>query len=144
MSKVKVVPFLNGQLTNASKSNPEKVFFRVESVETTINNGQINSTKRTATVQGTKAQVAEMGIYAGMELAGKIVVTESLTPFYEGQEPKLAGATGVVCTLDGAPIYRNSTFESDMSKVDTLIAHNNNAEIKSAQEALKAKSEFQG
>ena len=144
MSTVKVVPFKDGSLQMESKKNALKAFFRVEQVSTSISNGQINKERRTATVQGLKSQIAEMNIFAGKELAGKIVVTESLTPSFDGQEPKIAGETGVVCTLGGAPIYRNTSFGTDLSKADTLIAHDNVAEIKAAQAAMKAKAEFKG
>ena len=70
-------------------------------------------------------------ISLGMEIAGKIVHTETLEPAYEGQPAKRAGGDDApICTKDGNPIYRTTTFEDDLSKQDTLIAHTNGEEIK--------------
>jgi len=79
------------------------------------------------------------GYYAGQELPGRVVIKESLTPF-NATEPnrdlKIAGASGVVCTVNGQPIYRKTIYTEVASVEETLIAHDNIDEIRAANQRV--------
>ena len=44
----------------------------------------------------------------------------------------MAGDTGIVCCVDGQPIYRKTFFVVDTTAQDVLIAHDNGSAIKEA------------
>lgn len=49
---------------------------------------------------------------------GKIIVRESIIPFYEGQEPKYKGKGGDVVLYKEHPVYRETEFTTDMNAQD--------------------------
>ncbi len=53
---------------------------------------------------------------------------------------KIAGSTGIPCTLDDQPIYRQSFYTTNESAQDQLIMHNNGDDIRSVQAAQKQMS----
>jgi hypothetical protein len=96
-------------------------------------------------IPGTVDELQATGFFAGQQLDGKIVVEESMEPFNE-KEPtrdlKVAGETGIVCTLGGLPIYRRTKMSFDGTSADTLIKHDNIEELRQAyQNASKANSD---
>jgi hypothetical protein len=84
---------------------------------------------------GTIEDLSKFGYTTGMELPGKILIKESLEPFNtENPEKdyKIAGKTGIVCCLDGQPIYRKTFYNASGTENDIFIAHNNGNAIKAA------------
>ena len=76
----------------------------------------------------------------GNEVEGKIVVVESLTPFNPvnpEKDLKIAGDTGVVCCIDGQPIYRQCYFTPNEKAKDVFISHDNSDEIIRVQKLNK-------
>ena len=73
-------------------------------------------------------------------MEGKVVVKERLTPF-NSKDPerdfKIAGASGIVCTKNGAPIYRKHVVTFDTSAQDVTEEHDNQDEIKAAYAEAK-------
>lgn len=68
-------------------------------------------------------------------LTGKIIVKESLTPFSNNdpdRDLKMAGETGIICAVEGEPIYRKTFFVADATAEDVLIAHTNGDAIREA------------
>jgi hypothetical protein len=128
-STVKVVAFNDGSVVKQNERKPNKGYFRVMKEEMSFSSSNANFNDRYATVSidwDKKDRIS-----AGMEIAGKIVHTETLEPAYEGQPAKRAGGDDApICMKDGNAIYRTTTFEADTSKQDTLIAHTNGEEIK--------------
>jgi len=58
-----------------------------------------------------------------------------LTPFNKKnpeRDLKIAGDTGIVCTVNGQPIYRRSTYSAASNAQDTLIKHDNVEQLRSA------------
>lgn len=51
----------------------------------------------------------------------KIIIKESHTPFYEGQEPKINPTTGEIVLSNGQPVYRRGFLTSDLSASDELL-----------------------
>ena len=84
---------------------------------------------------GTIATLSKFNWKSGDEIEGRIVSVESTKPFrkIDGEKDfKVAGLSGIVCTIDGEPIYRKNFYKTSSSAEDTLIAHDNGDEISAA------------
>lgn len=135
-----------GAVVNVSQNNPEYGYLRVQQVRTMIDdNGFLRRKPVSALIPGTVDELKASGFFAGQELDGKIIVEESLEPFNEknpDRDLKIAGETGIVCTLGGLPIYRRTKMSFDGSLTDTLVKHDNVEQLREAyQAATKANSE---
>ncbi len=123
-------------VVNVSQNNPEYGYVRVQQIRTMIDeNGFLRRKPVSALIPGTLAELKESGFFAGQELDGKIVVEESLEPFNEKdpkRDLKIAGDTGVVCTLGGLPIYRRTKMSFDGNVADKLIKHDNVEQLRAA------------
>ena len=80
---------------------------------------------------------AQKSLVEGMEIGGKIIITESLTEGI-GFKVKRAGGdeNSPICTFNGKPIYRKTEYSDVEGETHTLIAHTNGEEIK-AHNAMK-------
>lgn len=137
MSKAVRVTTLNGSpVVVPSKNNPEFGYIRVEQIVPKFSGKWATPEKRSALIAGKVEDLRAMGFTAGQELPGKIVINESL----EGSEneKKIAGATGIVCSVGGQAIFRSAMYTEEAGASDSLITHDNQEEIKFAQEKLKA------
>lgn len=147
MSKVTVTADENGNVVVPSPNNPEYGYVRVEQYANQINDeGWLRIVKRTAFIKGKVDDLMDQNYHEGFQLPGKIVVKESLTPFYEEnpeKDLKIAGDTGVVCRLDDQPIYRQSFFTTNLSATDELINHTNSDEIRQKQIEARGGSSLQ-
>jgi hypothetical protein len=79
-----------------------------------------------------------------MELNGRIIVQESTTPWNEKnpeRELKVAGATGIVCRIEGNPIYRRTLYTEKENLTDTFLAHDNVDELRHAYARQKAQDD---
>jgi hypothetical protein len=130
-----------GAVVYVSQNNPEYGYIRVQQVRTMIDdNGFLRRKPISALVPGTLLELQESGFYGGQLLEGKIIVDESLDPFNEKtpeRDLKIAGETGIVCTLGGLPIYRRTKFSFDGNGNDTLIKHDNVDQLRNAYAASK-------
>lgn len=129
-----------GNVIIVSKNNPEYGFIRVEQSRMLVDDrGWARKKTVSALIPGKVEDLKGFDWSAGECVAGKVVVSESLTPFNE-QEPsrdlKIAGDTGVICTVDGNPIYRKTVFSFDAGAPDTFIKHDNVEEIRAAQQVV--------
>ena len=78
------------------------------------------------------------GFYANQVLNGRVVVQEALLPFNQKnpeRDLKIAGDTGILCTLGGLPIYRRTVFSFNEGIQDDLIKHDNVEELRAAYAA---------
>lgn len=125
-----------GVVINVSENNPDYGYFRVEQVKAVVDDsGFISRKKVTAIVPGLVEDLKSFGYYVGQEIEGKVVIEESLTPFNKkdpSRDLKIAGDTGIRCTLGGMPIYRRTKFTFDVSKSDVSIQHDNVEELRQA------------
>lgn len=65
-----------------------------------------------------------------------------MTPFNEKdpeRDYKVAGKTGIVCTLDDQPIYRKAFYTLNMEAYDVTVGHNNTEAIRAEYNAQKEK-----
>lgn len=144
MNKVTVAANKDGNIIGISENNPEFGYIRVEQNAPVINEkGWLRFSKRSSLIKGKVEDLLQCNYKAGQEIQGRIVVVESLTPFNTenpDRDLKIAGETGVVCTIDDQPIYRQSFFTTNVDAHDELITHDNVAEIREVQEAQRAMS----
>lgn len=122
MSQVKVTA-KDGQVAIQSVNNPEYGYIRVEQTVTTMENGWLRKSNRSALIRGNYEDLVSLGYREGQTLPGKIVVLESTTPFSPNQQPKVNPQTGEELTVNGSPIYRDAVYTTDMSKTDVMLAH---------------------
>jgi hypothetical protein len=140
-----------GALITPSKSNPDYGYIKVQQSDSYIDaNGFFRPRIAVALIHGYVTDLQEAGYYNGQELTGRIVTRESLTPFNKAnadKELKYAGKTGVVCKVNGSPIYRKTVYTDVKSIEEVLIAHDNSEEIKNAllsekQSTIKPNEDF--
>jgi len=128
-----------------SKNNPEYGYVKVVQTKQLVDvNGFLRRIQVPARIQGYVGEHKVSGYYEGQELTGRVVIRESLTPFNtknpEG-DLKIAGSTGVVCKVNGQPIYRKTVYTDIPTVKEELIAHDNVEEIRAvlrAQQNAKA------
>jgi len=98
---------------------------RVDQRMPVINNGFMSFANRSAFITFDEEIAKEMESILKEDnpypIEGRVVVTESLEPFYEGQEPKTKGVDGEVITHLGSPVYRETQFVFDLEVKDTLL-----------------------
>jgi hypothetical protein len=100
-----------------------------------------------ALIAGKMEDLTSFGWTANQEIDGKIVVKESLDPFNKkdaNRDLKIAGETGIICRIDGQPVYRKTFFTNDPSAEDefirdefgNIVTHDNADEIREAYKGL--------
>jgi len=145
MEKVKVLADKHKNIISISK-NPEYGFINVEQTVTQITEtGWLRRVRRTAIINGKIEDLKAANFHEGMEILGKIVVVESLTPFdYENPDKnlKIAGDSGIICRYEDQPIYRDMFFTTNQNSFDEFIQHTNTDEIKEVIKAQKELSEI--
>lgn len=147
MQRVKIKADKNKNVISVSENNPEYGRVAVEQEVFQINDrGWLKSTVRTAFINGKMADLEKVGYREGMELPGRIVIVESLTPF-NTENPdlnlKIAGKTGVVCRYEDQPIYRQTFFTTNQNAFDEFIPHTNKEEIREVMLAQKMMDELE-
>jgi hypothetical protein len=144
VSKVKVTANEAGDVIVMSKDNSKYGHIRVEQKRTVISDkGWVKVKPVSALLHGTVEDLEQFGFQDGQLLGGKIVIKESLVPF-NSENPekdyKIAGTTGIVCCVDGQPIYRKTFYNPSANDQDETIAHDNSEAIRLAN----AESEVSG
>lgn len=125
----------NGSVIRVSANNSDFGWVIFAQETPTFNNGWLKLVTRSVRQMGKVSDLERLGYRADQKLPGQIVVMESTTPFNENEperDLKIAGTTGVVCTVNGEPIYRQVEYTRDMNRVDVLIDHDNGDEIRTA------------
>lgn len=147
-SKVKVTADEAGNVIIPSKNNQDWGHIRVEQNRIVIDDRGFGRTRRvSALVQGLISELKSFGWKNGQELDGNIIFKEQLTPFNKkdpNRDYKIAGKTGIVCCIDGEPIYRKTFYSTKANAEDQYIldengqpmTHNNTAEIRAAYAEL--------
>ena len=146
MGKVMVVGDDKNNIIMQSPKNPEYGAIRVSQFTVQINDrGWLKTVKRYAFIKGLMVDLLNLDFKINQELDGKIIVVESLTPFYlenPDKHLKRAGKTGIICTLNDQPIYRETYYTENMELRDHFIMHDNGDEIRDVLEAQKLISSF--
>jgi hypothetical protein len=127
---VKSHPETNKVITRkTSKAGNEYGVIRVEQTSFQTVNGFLEPKTRSAfiNIAGQHLDKLEKILLEGMEYpsAGRIVRTESFTPFYEGQDPKMkpneAGEFVEEYLVNGKNVYYVDQWNQDASASDVLI-----------------------
>lgn len=130
-----------GSVINVSTKNSLYGFIKVEQIKTIIDdNGFLTAKPISALIIGSILDLQLTGFHAGQKLDGKIVIEESLTPFNEKnaeREIKIAGDTGILCTVEGQPIYRRTRFSYNANIPDVFVKHDNIEELRAAYSPLR-------
>ena len=125
-----------------SESNPEFGHIRVEQTRMVLDdNGFARRKKLSALIAGTVEDLAGFGWGANQLVDGKIIVKESLTPFNKrepGRDYKIAGDSGIVCSIEEQPIYRKHFYTFSAKAEDETLEHDNGEAIQAAYAASKA------
>lgn len=150
-SKVKVTADEAGNVVVPSNNNSEWAHIRVEQERIVFDEkGFARKRRMSALIPGLLEDLKSFGWTAGQEIDGKIIAKESLTPF-NAKDPerdyKVAGKTGIVCCIDGQPIYRKTFYTPDNNANDVFImdengnpmTHNNGEAIRVAYAELTQK-----
>ena len=152
-SRVKVTADKAGNVIVRSQNNADFGHIRVEQTRMVVEeNGFARKKTLSALIPGTIVDLKGFGWEAGQEVEGKIIVKESLTPFNK-RDPerdfKIAGKSGVICSVNEDPIYRKHFYTLSSTSDDVLVAHDNEEEIKAAYaeqddstEVLKSNEDF--
>lgn len=136
MNKVIVTANAEGKVVSLSTNNAEYGYVRVEQVRGVVDDrGWVSKKTLSALMYGKVEDLESLGYFKGQALPGKIVIKESLTPFNtENPEKdyKIAGKSGIICCIDGQPIYRKCFYTTNEAEGDVLIAHDNKESIREA------------
>lgn len=136
VSKVKVTANEAGDVIVMSKDNSKYGHIRVDQKRTMISDkGWVKVKGVSALLHGTVEELASLGYEDGQTLPGKIVIKESLVPFNTTNpevDYKIAGTTGIVCCVEGQPIYRKAFYNPSGNDQDETIAHDNGEAIRLA------------
>lgn len=140
-SPVIVTADVTGAVVGISPNSSEYGYIRVQQVSRVIRKGGwFNFIKKSALLKGTLEDLKAANFKEGDVLPGKIVIKESLIPFF-AEDPdkhlKRAGEGGIVCTLDDQPIYRDSIYTTNEDDEDELIEHTNGDIIREQISMLK-------
>lgn len=137
MSEVRIVPDANGNVIRQSK-NPDYGYVVIRQEKTSINKrGWINTSSRTALIQGTIDDLKKQKFRKNSKLPGSIYVLEQTEPFsylMPERSLKYAGDTGIVCiSADGEEIHRQTFYDPSGTTEDITIPHVNGAEIRNSK-----------
>ena len=138
---VKVTANDEGEVVIQNENNPDFGYIRLEQEITSMEDGFLNHTTRSALVGGRYEELNEVGFTEGQIFPGKIVVEESLEPFYDNQQPKINPESGEILVKDGRPIYRQSRYTEDDSQVDSKIQHTNQMTSEAVSESVSEEQE---
>lgn len=129
-----------GAIITVSSKNPEYGTIRVDSVNTSMENGFLNKSHRTAFIRGKIVDLTSMSFKVGTTLPGKIVRKESFEPFYEDQTPKQYPAghpqAGENCLTAGLPTYVEFTYTGNSEAPDIWVGKTPEAIAAEAQTVL--------
>ena len=135
-SKVNIQADDMGNVVRQSNTNSEYGHVRLTQTRTTFGNGGwVKKSNLSALLQGRLEDLQEIGFESMDSLPGKIIFKEQLEPFSTNdpdRDLKKAGDTGIICCIDGQPIYRKTFFVADVTAQDVSLAHNNGQAIKDA------------
>ena len=128
-NQVEVLADDMGNVVRQSQSNPEFGHVRLQQTRVTFgNSGWVKKSNISTLLHGKLEDLNEMGLESMESLPGKIVIKEQLEPFSKNdpdRDYKKAGDTGIICCVDGQPIYRKTFFMPDVNAQDVLLAHTN-------------------
>lgn len=153
-SKVIVTADAAGNVVVPSSNNSEWGHIRVTQKRIVIDERGFARPKiASALIAGTVKDLKEFGWKANQELPGTIYYKEQLEPFNK-KEPKrdmkIAGKTGIPCTINGQPMYRKGFYSTNPDQTDVyiideygcILSHDNGDEIRAGYQKLSENHDF--
>ena len=138
-SKVNIIADDMGNVIRQSSTSSEYGYVRLQQDRVTFGNGGwVKKSNISTLLHGKLEDLQSIGLESMTSVPGKIIIKEQLTPFSTNdpdRDYKMAGDTGIICCVDGEPIYRKTFFVADATAEDVLIAHNNGEAIKEANKS---------
>ena len=132
-NSVYVVGDENGGVITLSKNNQEYGWLTLRQDRMRISNGWAQNKALSTIIMGKTTDLESLNLASGEILDGQIIVREQLKPFStEDRDLKVAGSTGIVCSVNGKPIYRKTFYTTDMTLTDVEIQHDNGDAIRAA------------
>jgi hypothetical protein len=135
-SKVNILADDMGNVIRQSSNNSEYAYVRLQQDRVTFgNNGWVKKSSISTLLHGKLEDLQSLDLKANATLPGKLIIKEQLEPFSNNdpdRDLKYAGDTGIICCVDGQPIYRKTFYVVDETAQDVLIAHNNGDAIREA------------
>jgi len=134
MSQLRIAEFKDGSIIKASTKNPLWGTAMVIGESVTFNNGIMNVSKRIGFLRAPIAQLEALGLARDLDLNAKltalgadtvkIVRQESITPFFEGQSPKINPTSQeVIKDHAGNPIFMQDVLVNTGSgESDSLVS----------------------
>jgi hypothetical protein len=133
-----------GNVVVPSKNNPEWGNILVKQERIVVDdNGFARKKTISALIAGLTSELKSFGWVAGQELQGTVIFKEQLKPF-NAKDPerdyKVGGATGIICTIEGQPVYRKNFYVTADNAKDVhilddngnIVLHDNGHEIRAA------------
>lgn len=131
----------NGGVITVSQNNPEYGWVTLRQDQILINNGWVQNKSLSTIVMGRVADLEAMNLAEGEVLDGQIIVREQTEPFTSAdRDVKVAGATGIVCSVGGNPIYRKTFYTLDTNQKSVFVQHDNAEEIRAALQSTSPKA----
>ena len=118
--KIAIHPETKAVVTK-NESKPEFGTIRVDQEITTMENGFLNKSRRSAFIAGKLTDLQAAGFSEGQELPGKIIRTETFEPQYDGHVAKINPTTGATVLVDGKKVYFKDSYTDNASLNDSLI-----------------------
>ena len=101
-----------GNVIRQSNNNSEYGFIRLTQKRVTFGGSSwVKSSDLSTILHGKLDDLQDLGLKATDSLTGKIIIKESIVPFNNNdadRDLKIAGETGIVCSVDGQPIYNDN------------------------------------
>ena len=135
-SKVNIIADDMGNVIRQSSTSSDYGFVRLQQDRVTFgNNGWVKKSNISTLLHGKLEDLQSLGLGSMETIPGRIVIKEQLTSFSQNdpdRDLKYAGDTGIICCVDGQPIYRKTFYVADTTAEDVLLAHTNGSDIKEA------------
>lgn len=112
-----------GNIITPSTKNVEWGSIRVDSKSTSMENGILNISNRSAFIRGKIKDLESLDLKEGQKLTGLIQKQESFQPFYEGQDPKINPTTEEIVLKDGRETYLQYVYTSDINAPTDVFVH---------------------
>ena len=123
-----VSKFKDGSIVRPSETNPEIGSIQIKDTSIKLGvNGFVQKNNRSAFIRGNIKDLTALNLKDGQDLSSvfgnkKMVVKESTTPFYPGQNPKINPQTSDLIKSKGACIYSETIIVDEHSEeVDILL-----------------------
>lgn len=141
-SKVRVTADATGNVVVQSQNNPEYGYIRVEQDRVIFDdNGFMSRRPVSAIINGLVSDLQSLNWAKDKTLPGNIVVKESLTPFSKKRpeaDHKIAGKTGIICSVNGQPVYRKTIYTTVSNAEDVIVKHDNTEAIRNKFAEIQA------